>query len=306
MSSIENLGGLVTVSIGDIVANAGKIPLEPNKKMTLGGISPKDPTSIVDIITSQSPGSTASSIRQLMELAETMVLWHLTTSKIQPEPFVMSSGGGRCDPDAESFKACEDGLWIEQTGVCICSVICPTFSMMQSCNAHVHWGCLWIEGACYDTTSQAMLSVERNCYCRSGPGLMYPALTSFPVGTKLQVTGSSDAFGAVWWQVRIPGRDDLCWISSMVGQSSLPVEQVPQIPPPATPTPKPQAEEGGGGGVSCNPAASSETECPGGLWNGFYCDCSLLCSGFSTQSTCEAHASWDCKWSGGACIIGSG
>ena len=74
---------------------------------------------------------------------------------------------------------------------------------------------------------------------------------------------------------------------------------------PPTPTPRP-APDDDGGGVSCNPLAATEDECPTGLWNGFYCDCSLLCSGFTSQSSCEAHADWDCEWSGVACIIGSG
>jgi hypothetical protein len=75
-------------------------------------------------------------------------------------------------------------------------------------------------------------------------------------------------------------------------------------PYPPTPTPSPTPDNGGG--VSCNPLAATEDECPTGLWNGFYCDCSLLCSSFTSQSSCEAHADWDCEWSGGACIIGSG
>lgn len=307
MSLIENLFGSVNVSVGDIGENPVEFPLEPNDKMTIGGASPGDPASTLEVLTSQSSTLIASLINQMMKIADKL---QVSSPGIHTIEYVKlwdeAPGGGRCNPDADTFQTCEDGQWIWETGECICSVICPTFLVMQSCNAHVHWGCLWIGNACFDTTTEAVLTVETNCYCRSGPGLMYPAITSFPLGTKLQVLGSSDAFGALWWQVQIPEREEPCWISGRVGQSSLPVGQLPQVPPPATPTPKPQEEDrGGGGGLTCNMLATTKEECGDGFWDctgSCECDCSVLCPNFADQSSCQAHASWFCSWNGSACV----
>lgn len=224
--------------------------------------------------------------------------------------FTQTYSVGRCDPFAKSWEECEDGAWDAEVGECDCSAACPNFSFMQGCNVHRHWTCLWVGDACYSTTNIPMLVVQVNSNCRSGPGMMYPVVTSLIPGSDLPILGVSDAFGATWWQVEIPWKG-VCWISGKLVEASMGPNGVPQVDPPPTPTPRPVQDDGDGdggdgGGVSCNPAAGEPTDCPAGLWNGHYCDCSLLCSGFSDLASCEAHSGWDCKWNGSSCIIGSG
>jgi hypothetical protein len=51
-----------------------------------------------------------------------------------------------------------------------------------------------------------------NAFCRSGPGVEYPELSTFPEGIRLIVTGQN--LEGTWWWSEAAG----CWVSNAVGE----------------------------------------------------------------------------------------
>ena len=85
-----------------------------------------------------------------------------------------------------------------------------------------------------------MITLATNC--RSGPGTVYPVLTTFPVGAALNTVGRNE--DSSWFYVDQPGKKP-CWAFSRNGTLSgdstgLPVQVAPPTPIP-TPPPPPTA-----------------------------------------------------------------
>jgi hypothetical protein len=87
------------------------------------------------------------------------------------------------------------------------------------------------------------VSLNKNAFCRKGPGTIYPDVTAFEAGQQLQVDGQND-FSPRWWWVHVPNSQTHCWISDAAVQTSGPVEGVPVQPAPPTPTFTPPPNSG--------------------------------------------------------------
>jgi uncharacterized protein YgiM (DUF1202 family) len=82
------------------------------------------------------------------------------------------------------------------------------------------------------TPSVPTLTLIENANCRRGPGQVYDVLTSLLKGQAVPITGKSD--DGYWWLVRIPTKE-LCWISSVTGNSQGNTGIVPVVQAPPTP-----------------------------------------------------------------------
>ncbi len=81
--------------------------------------------------------------------------------------------------------------------------------------------------------------LNRNAFCRLGPGTAYFAEETYNLGQQLQVEGVSAPGMPVWYWALIPGETNHCWLSQIVIDLSGPVETLPVIdtpPLPAAPT----------------------------------------------------------------------
>jgi hypothetical protein len=92
------------------------------------------------------------------------------------------------------------------------------------------------------TLSLDIFTITQATNCRSGPGAMYPVLTTFPVGAALNTVGRNE--DSSWFYFDQPGEKP-CWVFSRNGTLSgdptgLPVQVAPPTPIP-TPTPPPTA-----------------------------------------------------------------
>jgi hypothetical protein len=83
-----------------------------------------------------------------------------------------------------------------------------------------------------ETPSAPTLTLTENANCRRGPGVVYDALTSLLKGKTVPITGKSD--DGYWWLVRIPTKE-LCWVSSVTGNSQGNTGSVPVVQAPPTP-----------------------------------------------------------------------
>jgi CSLREA domain-containing protein len=91
------------------------------------------------------------------------------------------------------------------------------------------------------TIGPATVTVDLNANCRSGPGTVYPVLTSAAAGAVLPIVGR-DSNGS-WWVVQLGAYE--CWITAGAVTASgdlatVPVRPAPP-PPTATTTPEPSA-----------------------------------------------------------------
>ena len=79
----------------------------------------------------------------------------------------------------------------------------------------------------------------KNANCRSGPGVIYPILTSEVAGTMAPVIGRNPE--ATWYKIQLP--DVACWIKADLGSLDCDPKGllILQIPP--TPTPVPVQRE---------------------------------------------------------------
>ena len=151
-------------------------------------------------------------------------------------------------------------------------------------------------------SSPPLAIVTANSYCRSGPSTIYDKLTSFGVGMKLPLSGYyQHPGGSLWWKVIHPNTGRECWIAGILVDVCTPLSYATLLTPPPTPTQRPVQNVGG---LQCNNLAKSEPACGDGLWEDVFdeCDCSVLCSYFKSDTSCQAHASWFCSWNGSACV----
>jgi RNA polymerase sigma-70 factor, ECF subfamily len=91
------------------------------------------------------------------------------------------------------------------------------------------------------TPGAMMLVLLQNANCRRGPGSVYPVLTSFLEGQRLQVDGRNEDLPRWWWILIPGGSNQHCWISNSAGTPEGDPNALPVIPAPPTPTvtPKP-------------------------------------------------------------------
>jgi uncharacterized protein YraI len=94
------------------------------------------------------------------------------------------------------------------------------------------------------TASPPMFTSSVDANCRWGPGLVYGAVGSVPIGTTVRMTGRSA--DSTWWYVEnVASPGSACWVSATTGTvmgdvASLPVvaaPPTPEVPPTLTPTP---------------------------------------------------------------------
>jgi len=68
--------------------------------------------------------------------------------------------------------------------------------------------------------------------CRSGPGTVYPILTTFPLATTLTLTGRNS--DSTWWYAAM-NASQFCWISGVTGHTNGNVGGLPVVAAPPTP-----------------------------------------------------------------------
>ncbi len=81
--------------------------------------------------------------------------------------------------------------------------------------------------------------LNRNAFCRLGPGTAYFAEETYDLGQQLQIEGISAPGLPVWYWGLIPGEAGHCWLSQIVLDIQGPAEDLPVIdapPLPAAPT----------------------------------------------------------------------
>ena len=78
-------------------------------------------------------------------------------------------------------------------------------------------------------------TLNRNAFCRRGPGMAYQSMTAYYQGELFVVDGRSAPGAPLWWWVRMPGTTAHCWVSEIVIDLTGPVEELPVIPAPPIP-----------------------------------------------------------------------
>lgn len=86
------------------------------------------------------------------------------------------------------------------------------------------------------TPGETTGTLDRNGFCRTGPGTVYPPATAYEAGTELVIEGQN-SFQPKWWVVLVPSTGGNCWISDAVLTVNGPTAQLPEIQAPPTPTP---------------------------------------------------------------------
>jgi uncharacterized protein YgiM (DUF1202 family) len=76
---------------------------------------------------------------------------------------------------------------------------------------------------------QPMLEITANTNCRSGPGGSYALITAFTAGTKLEIVARNSANN--FWQVKLPGTEDTCWVWGQYATASGSYESLPESAP---------------------------------------------------------------------------
>jgi len=82
------------------------------------------------------------------------------------------------------------------------------------------------------TPSGTLFVTDVGANCRSGPGTNYDKITSFAQAAYIPLVGRNA--DRTWWVVRTGGTN--CWISATTGHSSGPLDNIPEMPAPPTPT----------------------------------------------------------------------
>src|SRR5512139_960497 len=83
------------------------------------------------------------------------------------------------------------------------------------------------------TPSGTVFVTDVGANCRSGPGTNYDKIASFAQGTYIPIVGRKS--DSTWWVVRTGATN--CWISGTTGHTSGPLDNIPVVPAPPTPTP---------------------------------------------------------------------
>lgn len=83
------------------------------------------------------------------------------------------------------------------------------------------------------TPSGTLFVTDVGANCRTGPGTNYDKIASFVQGTYLPLVGRNS--DNTWWVVRTGGTN--CWISGTTGHTSGPLDNIPVVAAPPSPTP---------------------------------------------------------------------
>ena len=82
------------------------------------------------------------------------------------------------------------------------------------------------------TPSGTLFVVDVGANCRTGPGTNYDRISSFAQGSYVSIVGRNA--DRTWWVVRTGGSN--CWISATTGHTTGPLDSIPQVDAPPTPT----------------------------------------------------------------------
>ncbi len=85
------------------------------------------------------------------------------------------------------------------------------------------------------TPSGTLFVTDVGANCRTGPGTNYDKIASFAQGSYLPLVGRNT--DQTWWVVRSGGPN--CWISGTTGHTSGPLDNIPVVQAPPTPTTAP-------------------------------------------------------------------
>jgi hypothetical protein len=96
------------------------------------------------------------------------------------------------------------------------------------------------------------LAITGNSNCRSGPGGSFKLVTAFTAGTTLDIVGKDTATN--YWQVKIPGSDQTCWVWGNYAVASGSVDSIPDS----------GAAPSGSGGPAMPGSWHYTYTCPGG------------------------------------------
>jgi CSLREA domain-containing protein len=94
-------------------------------------------------------------------------------------------------------------------------------------------------------------TLDKNAFCRKGPGQRYFDITAFQAGQVLDIAGRDEQ--SSWWLAQIPGSLERCWVSNSVGSQSGDFSALPVEPS----APLPDAPAGFGDASACNPQVKS-------------------------------------------------
>ncbi len=76
------------------------------------------------------------------------------------------------------------------------------------------------------TGPKPMLSITGNSNCRTGPGGSFDNVTGFIPGTQLEIVGRNA--DKTYWQVKIPGGEQTCWVWGQYATATGNVDAVPE------------------------------------------------------------------------------
>jgi uncharacterized protein YraI len=82
------------------------------------------------------------------------------------------------------------------------------------------------------TAVKAILTINQNTNCRSGPSADSKIITAFTPGTALEIVGKDSADD--FWLVKIPNTEDTCWASGQYAAPSGGYSNVPDVTPTAS------------------------------------------------------------------------
>lgn len=82
------------------------------------------------------------------------------------------------------------------------------------------------------TPSGTLFVTDVGANCRTGPGTNYDKIASFAQGAYLPLIGRNA--DRSWWKISTGGTN--CWISATTGHTSGPLDNIPEVQAPPTPT----------------------------------------------------------------------
>jgi hypothetical protein len=82
------------------------------------------------------------------------------------------------------------------------------------------------------TPAKAILTINGNSNCRSGPSLNFKVITAFTPGVSLDIVGRDMANN--FWLVKIPNSEETCWVWGQYATPSGDYEAVAEVTPEAS------------------------------------------------------------------------
>jgi Bacterial SH3 domain len=82
------------------------------------------------------------------------------------------------------------------------------------------------------TAVKAILTINQNTNCRSGPSADSNIITAFTPGTTLEIVGKDSADD--FWLVKLPNTEDTCWASGQYATPSGGYASLPEVTPTAS------------------------------------------------------------------------